>query len=247
MPGADPSMLVLGALVTAAVAFAAGTSGYGFGLLATPVLLLIGFSLPFVVTVNLLVALATRLSVAYRFRRHIRRRRTALLVVGCIPGLLLGAYVLTAVDERPIHAAAGLAVMVASLLLALTSVRPARAGWRAAPLAAGFAGGFLGTTTSLIGGPPALLLARERLAATGFFADMALYFVVASAIGLATLGAAGEFRAAALFPAFVLWLPGVLAGNLAGTHVGVRLSERPFRLLTLLVAFVAGAVTAATA
>jgi hypothetical protein len=55
MPDGDASVLTVGALVTAAVAFAAGTSGYGFGLLATPLLLLIGFSLPFVVTANLLV------------------------------------------------------------------------------------------------------------------------------------------------------------------------------------------------
>ena len=240
-------MLILGALVTAVVAFVAGTSGYGFGLLATPLLLLLGFSLPFVVTVNLLVSFATRVSVAYRFRRHVEPRRTALLIVGSVPGLFIGARLLATVDERWIHAGAGVAVMTASLLLALTGSRPSRTGWRAAPLAAGFAGGFLGTTTSLIGVPPALLLARKRLAASAFFADMALYFVVASAIGLAMLTAAGQLRMTALFPAFVLWLPGVLAGNVAGTQLGVRLSERPFRLVTLLVAFAAGAVTAATA
>jgi uncharacterized membrane protein YfcA len=185
--------------------------------------------------------------VAYRVRAQVQRRRTGLLVAGSVPGLLLGAGILASVGERPIHAAAGVAVMLAALLLMLTRARPARATWPAAPLAAGFAGGFLGTATSLLGVPPALLLARERLAASAFFADMAVYFVVVSGLGLATLALAGEFRASALFPAFVLWLPGVLLGNLAGTHVGVRLPERMFRTLTLLVAFVAGAVTAATA
>ena len=56
-------MLVLGAFLAAGVALLAGTSGFGFGLLAIP-LFLAGFSLPFVVTANLLVSVATTVTAA---------------------------------------------------------------------------------------------------------------------------------------------------------------------------------------
>jgi uncharacterized membrane protein YfcA len=52
-------MLVLGGALAAVAAFLAGASGFGLGLVATPLLLLSGFSLPFVVTVNLLISLAS--------------------------------------------------------------------------------------------------------------------------------------------------------------------------------------------
>jgi uncharacterized membrane protein YfcA len=78
-------------------------------------------------------------------------------------------------------------------------------------------------------------------------ADLALYFVASNAIGLAVLLVQGALDSDALFPAFVLWLPGSLVGNWAGTVIGPRLPEISFRRLTLAIVFVAGAVTALTA
>ena len=111
---------------------------------------------------------------------------------------------------------------------------------------AGFTGGLLGTTTSLIGVPPALLFTRRRLATASFFADLAVYFIATSAIGLAIL-AADEQLSGDAFSSFAWWLPGVLVANAIGTSVGLRLSGTAFRRLTLGFAFVAGIVTAVTA
>ena len=112
--------------------------------------------------------------------------------------------------------------------------------------AAGFAGGLLGTTTSLIGVPPALVLSRQRLAAASFIADLAVYFVVTSAVGLVVLAAEEQFSGEAA-RAFVWWLPGLLVANAVGTSFGLRLPAATFRRLTLALAFVAGLVTAITA
>ena len=86
MPDVDPSLLLLGGVVATLVAILAGASGFGFGIVATPLFLLLGFSLPFVVTANLLASLVTRVSVAYRLRAHVRRRQAMLLVAGSVPG-----------------------------------------------------------------------------------------------------------------------------------------------------------------
>ena len=53
--------------------------------------------------------------------------------------------------------------------------------------AAVFAGGVLGTSTSLTGVPPALLLTRRGIPTKPFLADLATYFVATSSIGLAVL------------------------------------------------------------
>jgi len=239
-------VLILGGLAAAAIALLAGTSGFGFGLVAAPVLLLLGFSLPFVVTVNLLVSLATRVSVAWRLRRAISARRVLLLTAGAAPGLWIGARMLGVVDEHAVKVAVGVVIMVAAAALAWADRHPPRPRFRGLTVLAGFVGGVLGTTTSLIGVPPALLLARRRLATTSFFADLSVYFIAASSIGLAVLASRGHFDGRAA-RAFVYWLPGVLLANVVGTTVGLRVPDRAFRFLTLGLAFAAGELTAITA
>lgn len=239
-------MLIVGGLLVAGAALLAGASGFGLGLLATPALLLCGFSLPFVVSVNLLISLATRVPVAWRLRAVIDRRRVMLLVGGAVPGLWIGSRTLGAVDVHALTLAVGVVIALAAAALVLSEGHQPSPRVRGLPVAAGFAGGLLGTTTSLIGIPPALLLAHRRLPARRFIADLALYFVATAAIGLAVLAAEGQLSSDA-GRAFVWWLPGVLVANAIGTSLGLRLPAVTFRRLTLALAFVAGVVTAVTA
>jgi uncharacterized protein len=205
-----------------------------------------GFSLPFVVTANLTLSLVTRIAVARRLRDHITWPRATLLVAGSIPGLYLGARTLTGVDPRPIKVAIGVLVMALAVLLVRASRGAARRPVPGAVLGAGFAGGFLGAVTSLNGVAPALLLTRDRLPPVALIADLAAYFVISNTIGLGVLTATGGISTRALWPACVLWVPGAVAGNLAGVAVAPRVPEQHFRRLTLAVVFVAGAVTIAT-
>jgi uncharacterized membrane protein YfcA len=239
--------LFVGGLAVAAAAFLGGVTGFGYSFVATPLLLLNGFALPFVVTANMAVAGITRISVAYRFRADATPRRAGGMIAGCVPGLWLGAVVLTTVDESAIELAAGLILMGSAALLWRAVSAPPPRPLPGAPVAAGFAGGFLGAATSLNGVAPVLLLARDKAAPRSFQADLALYFVAANAIGLLTLLVQGAIESEALVPAALLWLPGSLAGNWAGTSIGPRLPEVAFRRLTLAIVFVAGAVTAVAA
>jgi uncharacterized membrane protein YfcA len=239
--------LVIGALGVAAASFLGGVTGFGYSLVATPLLLIAGFPLPFVVTVNLALALVTRLSVAYRFRRSMWPRRVALLVGGSVPGLWLGVTVLRVVDAETIKIGAGIITMIAAVLLARSITAPPPPRVPGAPVVAGFFGGFLGASTSLNGIAPVLLLARDKASPRSFLADLAMYFVASNAIGLVTLAVQGELREDALSEAFLLWLPGSIIGNWLGTTLGPRLPELAFRHLTLAVVFVAGGVTAITA
>jgi uncharacterized protein len=239
--------LLAGGVVVLAASFLGGVTGFGYSLVATPLLLVLGFPLRFVVTANLALACVTRISVAYRFRSDARPGRAAGLIAGSVPGLWLGAVVLTTVDVSTIKLGAGLVVMAAAVLLWRAVTAPPPRELPGAPVAAGFAGGFLGAATSLNGVAPVLLLARDKAAPRSVLADLALYFVASNAIGLAVLLAAGALESDALWPAFMVWLPGSLVGNWAGTVIGPRLPEAAFRRLTLAIVFAAGAVTALTA
>src|ERR671922_580241 len=99
-------MLVAGGLSVTLASFLGGVTGFGYSLVATPLLLLIGYPLPFVVTANLALALVTRISVAVRFRHSMWPRRVAMLIGGAVPGLWLGVEVLRAGDPQDIKIAA---------------------------------------------------------------------------------------------------------------------------------------------
>ena len=242
----DAPDLALGALITFAAAFVGGVTGFGYALAAAPLLILTGFPLPFVVTANLAIAGLTRLSVVYRFRSHVSRRRSLAMAAASVPGLYAGARILAEVPESTIKLLAGGAVMVTVALLARSLDRPPPEPIPGAPVAAGFVGGFLGGSTSLTGVGPIVLLTRDKVPATSFLADLAVYFVWTAIVGLAALALEGALVSEALYPAVLVWLPGAAVGNLLGTLVGPRLPERLFRRVVLAVLFAAAAATAAS-
>lgn len=247
MPDGLLLAFVLGGLAVVLASALGGATGFGYGLIAVPLLLLLGFPLTFVVTANLALAMLTRVSVVYRFRSYLHRRRAAMLILGSIPGLYAGTRVLTGIAPTTIKRVAGVAIALIALVLLRSLKAPPPPPVPGAPLAAGFLGGFLGATISLNGVPAVLLLARDRASPYSVLADLALYYVVSNTIGLGLLALRHVLVAPALYPAALLWLPGALLGNYAGVALGARLPQRAFRYLALAIACAAGLVTALTA
>jgi uncharacterized membrane protein YfcA len=148
--------LFAGGIVVAVAAIAAGASGFGLGLLTTPSLLLVGFSLRLVVTISLLMTLATRISVAYRFQHAIRWRRTLTLVAASVPGLVVGIAVLRVVSGSTIKALAGVIVMEAAVALGGSARRKVACADTWSDDSSRLYRWCAGTTTSLIAVPPVL-------------------------------------------------------------------------------------------
>lgn len=239
-------MLAIAGVGVFAAAFMGGTTGFGFGLVLLPWLLALGFPLPFVITAIMGMTCAIRLGTVVRLHAAIDRRRAAMMLAASVPGAILGVWTLEAVDERVLQIAAGALVMLVALALARGHGQPA-APLRGGPTLAGAAGGFLGTTTSLSGVAPALLLARERVTPRRAIANMAAYSVAVSLLVLGMLAAHGALVREALVPAALLWLPAALAGTWAGTSLGSRLSGPVFRRLTLGLVLVCGLVSVVSA
>jgi uncharacterized membrane protein YfcA len=237
---------LLGGILIATAATLGGAAGFATSLVSTPFLLLLGFPLPFVVTLNLSMNMLTRVATMVKLRRFITRR-SSWLIVGSIPGLVLGVLVVTSVSSHAIKFGTGVVVLLLTVILARTISSAPPKPLKGGPAVAGFAGGFLGATTSLNGMPAVLLLARDKVAPASFLADLAFYFVVSNAIALGILWLSNTLNTRALFPALLLWLPGSLIGNQIGIALGTRLPERIFRWFIIVVAFVAGVMTLVTA
>lgn len=245
---ADFTPLVLGALVVLSATFLGGVVGFAYGLVALPLLLLIGVPLADVVIINLVIGLASRLSVVARRHADVNWGRAWRLLLGCVPGVLLGVLTRDHLNADVIQLAAGVVTLLAVYLIA-------RGGSRRLPrqstphlvVVAGGLGGFLGVTTSLNGVPPALLLTGDRATARSMVADLAVYFVIGNILTLLILAQTGQAASKWVWLALAFWVPVGLAGNLLGVALGPRLPYTLFRQLTITVIVASGVASSTQA
>jgi uncharacterized protein len=243
-------LLVAGGVVVFLASVLGGVTGFGFALVCTPLLLLTGFPLADVVIVNLTISGVARLLAVTKLRSFVNRRRALWLVLGCVPGLLLGLLLRDAVDDAVLKVAAGtVAIAVAAYLLFRP---PAPRAEDAGPPprlqsgVAGLLGGFLGMTTSLNGPPPVILLSRQRAEPKEFVADMAVYLICCNGIAILLIALSGGLELDRLGPLLAWWLPGALVGNAVGLAYGSRLPVELFRRLTLMLVMLTGLATVVT-
>lgn len=233
----DYGLVAAAAGAVGAAAFLGGVSGFGYALLASPLLLALGIPLPTVVALNLTLGMVTRVTVVARLRAHVTRRAW-LLVAGSVPGYAAGALLLRSVDTHWLKVTAG-ALVVVLALVQLVPRRPRIQVGTPQCIAAGAIGGTLGATTSLNGVVPAMLFSQADTPARRFIADLALYFVVSNAVGLTATWLAGV-SAPHLWAYFAALLPVSVAANAVGVTLAPRLPARTFRAITLAVSVGAG-------
>jgi uncharacterized membrane protein YfcA len=208
--------LALAALAVFAGAVLQSATGFGFALVAAPILFaLLGPQQAVTAGVLLGLGLNVLTLATERRRPAVLRRDAGLLLAWSLPGLALGALALRELSEQLLSVLVALAVL-AALALRARSRPPGRAvrrGWQAP--AAGVTSGALSTSTSL-SGPPLVFYLLARGAAPGAMRDtLAAIFVVQALLGYPALLLSGTFD----LPAGI-WA--LLAGGLAGHVLGRR-------------------------
>ncbi len=181
-----------------------GSLGFGLGLVAAPILVLIDPGL----VPGPLICLSVPISmlVAWRERESLDFGSVRWALVGRIPGTFLGSVAVVLLSQRGIAGLFAFAVLsaVALSLLGL-SVEPTRRNL----LTAGVVSGAMGTSTS-VGGPP-IALVYQRSSGPELRASMAAFMVVGAGFSLGVLVLLGEFDLSDLKVSALL-VPAVLIG-----------------------------------
>jgi uncharacterized membrane protein YfcA len=213
--------LLAAAAVVAGAALQSAT-GFGFALIAAP-LVFAAVGPPEAVGLLIVLGLEVNLLTLATERRRPRplAPEAALLLAWSLPGALAGVAVLRSLD------AVALQVAVSAGVVATLAARQLATGHRmprwAAP-AAGFAAGGLTTSTSTTG-PPLIVYLLGRGAEPEQVRDtLTVCFICLGLIGAAALWVTGTD--AVPDPGLVAWLiPLVAAGHLAGRPVFARLAR----------------------
>lgn len=202
-----------------------GSIGLGFGLLSAPILAIVDAD--FVPGGVLIAVLPLSLWVATTSLGDVDRRGVGLAVAGRIPGVVVGALIVSAVSERTLALGLSAAVLVAVALslwsspIAVTS--PATVG-------AGAISGFMGTATG-VGGPPMALL-YQRSDPAMVRATLAAFYSIGTVLSLTALAVGGDLTSHQVRLGALL-IPGVVLGLVASHHVRRFFHGPHFRAILL--------------
>jgi len=232
----SPAQLLLVTAVVGAGAALQGSIGFGLGLMAAPLLVLIEPRLvpaPLLLASGVLTVLLT-----HRERHAIIMDDLKWSLGGRVLGTLPALAILTAIPGDRLGLAFGALVLLGVGLTA--------SGWHLPPsprvlLGAGALSGFMATTAA-IGGPP-MALVYQHESGPRIRATLSAYFVVGVAISLTGLALVGRFGLTEAALAGAL-LPAILIGFWVSRHTARRLDRGSLRpaLLTVSAASAAAVI-----
>ena len=232
-------MIAVGAVLSAATA--AGFCGFGFNLVAVPLLALV-LPVKDAVTISLVLGLlATSVSAVIALRRsQVHLRLLALMLLGSIPGLVVGTAAYLWLDQQGLRITIGIATACFPLLYLVPRLSRPRAIKAHESLGVGFLGGSFAATTGT-GGPPIVMYLLTTLRDARVLRGTILGHVAAvTVLALVAHGVQGQIspeqlsESARLAPAAVI---GLVVGSLLFTRVSPRAYQASLRVILVLVSF----------
>ena len=231
--------MIFAAFIILLAAFIRGISGFGYALLATPLLTFI-FDAKSVVVMNIILSGVSSILALVYLRQHIDFRRTLFLTLGSIPGLVLGTSLLAMLDPSIIKLAIAVIVIPFTVLLLLGHSHQFKRDTLSCVMA-GFVSGVFQASTSLGGPPVVLLLLNQGLTKERFVATIAAYFLLTAIILAGTFSSLGMITADLLIRMAIL-LPALWLGFYAGIKLLFRINPVLFKRIASGIVLVSGVV-----
>jgi uncharacterized protein len=231
-------LIVVGAAVFVA-AFMQIVAGFGFALLAVP-LMTLAIDPKVAVVVSTLTGVFVTTWQAIKDRAEADRVLVRRMTIGAYVGMPLGLLVYVSVDDNVLRFLLGLAVLVAAILLAL-HVNLHHVGPRL-DYGSGFISGVLATSLSTNGPPLVFVLQARQLSAVRFRASISTVFALTNVGGLLLFTASGKVTRDGIV-AVLVTVPALLFGQLLGFPIRKHVHGERFRWLVL-VLLVAAAISA---
>ncbi len=181
----DTSSLILALLIITFSSTVQGSVGFGGNLIAAPLLALIDIN--FVPGPIFIAGTSLVISAALRERESVDWHFVGWANAGRLPGVIVGAIVLSSVSESSLRLLVALTLLVAIVLSSgIIRVPESRMSFATAGAMSGF-----GATTASIGGPPIALLLQHRHGRE-VRSTMSAYFVIGATFTLPAIAAAGR-------------------------------------------------------
>lgn len=226
------------AAIAATVMFAAGVqalSGFGFALLAVPILSLLIVP-QHAVVIATGISLATTGVASWRGRRTADQPLATRLIVSSLAGAPFGLLIIAHASDRLLRTILGAVVLLATVALAR--------GWgiretRSVDAGLGFASGVLSTSLSTNGPPLVFLMQSRSMSPDRFRSTINQVFVVSNVVALVLFASTGLVDGSVVLR-IVAALPAAFVGVVFGTSMRPKVSAERFRHVVLVLLVLSG-------
>ena len=233
----DMPVIVVFAVAVFAAALVQGTTGFGFVIVAAPVLTI--YLLPtLVVPVMLLQSVVLNTAIMIDGYRWINLRRVWALVLAGAALTPVGAALLIGLDATVVRVLVGVVVGVTAVGMLLGVQRTASRELLAS-VPVGAASGVLGGVAGLSGAPVVLFFTNQGVDPKESRANIVFYFQVLNLVALPSF-AVGGILTRDVFTLSLVLMPVTLAGVGAGIWLASRVPVAVFRRISLFIVLLAG-------
>ena len=230
-------IIIFGSLIIFFSAMLQGLSGFGFSILAVPLITLF-ISPKIVVPILVLFSLVINIAVFSSARKAFEIKKIWLLMIFGILGMPLGAYFLVVLDDNIIKLIIGIFIAIFGILL-LSGFRKEIKREKLSMIPIGIFSGILSGSISM-GGPPVILfLSNQGVSKQIFRANLAVYFFILNIFTIPVFFWNGLLTTQVLSYS-AKFFPSLSIGVIAGNILSRKIKEHHFRKLTLLLLIIMG-------
>lgn len=187
--GWSPEVWALAAAASLVAGTVRGFTGFGFALILVTSVSVLAPPAE-IVPISLVLDIFAGIRLLPHVRHDIDRRGSALMVLGALPAIPLGALALASVDDNAMRLGIGIAVLVATLAIA-AGLGLKRAPGAGLKLGTGVAMGLLSGSAGIPGPPVILLYLSSPLPAATLRATAVAVFLVTDLVSLSVMAGYG--------------------------------------------------------
>jgi uncharacterized protein len=235
---------ILAGIVVFIASLTMSIAGFGFGLVATPLLFLFLDS-KIVVLFGAGLGSIIGLLILIQARHYIKPGISIILGLSSLVGLPIGIYLISHISAPILKIVIGVLVIIFTLFLGLGFTIKTKKELQGCAVS-GFIGGALMSGTGL-GGPPVILfLLNQEHEKNVFRACIASFFLVSGIASFAALGISGAVSGTYLLTT-ATYIPLVIIAYFAGIAILPHVDQSLFRKIVLAIIFLSGATGIVTA
>ena len=214
-----------------------GLTGFGFSILAVPLITLF-ISPKTAVPILLIYSMIINIVVLYSARKAINLKKIRILLIAGIIAMPLGTHLLVIMNEDLLKIFIGSMILVFGILL-LIGFRKQFANEKLAMLPVGILSGLLGGSISISGPPIILFLSNQNVDKYTFRGNLAAYFFILNLFTIPVYYWNGLLTKE-VWNYSLTFLPGLLIGVFVGNILSHKIKDDHFKKLTLILLIIMG-------
>lgn len=211
--------------------FIQGITGFGFALIAVPLLSFFIPELKDITPIIVIYSLLTNIIIAYKSRQNIDFKRIIYLVLFAIIATPIGTYMLICINVKILKIIIGIVITITAFAM-LKNFKIRIKNEKISYCLVGILSGFLNGSAGLSGPPVVLFLTNKNVDKDVFRSNLTFFGLATNIFAILLFILQGIINTSVLHFA-TLYLPALIIGVLLGIKVSAKINEHIFRNITI--------------